>query len=121
MRKNVQYTNQMEAINFGYSNKNIPIAPHNMYLGRLVEKTEQFLRRMRWKAFFFSNPCATKDNKETYGFKSRNTPPAIQELREFENGMINLIQSVEFKQVKNNFQNKLKKDLNFVKNDTALN
>ena len=72
------------AINFGYSNKNIPIAPHNMYLRRLVEKTEQFLRKMRWKAFFCSNSSATADSKETYGFKSRNSPPAIQELREFE-------------------------------------
>lgn len=33
--------------------KNIPLSPQNDYLQRLIEKTEQFLHRMCWKAYLF--------------------------------------------------------------------
>jgi len=33
--------------------KNIPITPRNAYLKKLIEKTENAIKRMRWKAFFF--------------------------------------------------------------------
>ena len=41
----------MEPVNLGYSTKNIPIAQPKEYLKYLVEKTESFLRRVRWKAY----------------------------------------------------------------------
>ena len=46
----------MEKFNIDYSTKNIPLPSKNDYLQRLIEKTELFLRRMRWKAHFFLNP-----------------------------------------------------------------
>lgn len=63
---------------------------------RLIEKTEHFLRRLRWKAHFFLSGQEEASNKETYGFKSRNSPPKINELIPFEEGMLNLIQTIEF-------------------------
>ena len=33
--------------------KNIPIPPINAYLKKLIEKVENVIKRMRWKAFFF--------------------------------------------------------------------
>ena len=82
----------------------------NDYLQRLIEKTEQFLRRMRWKAHFFLNPDTASPSKETYGFKSTKNPPPIEELKDFEDDMLRMIQSVKFKQVNSPFLNKLKED-----------
>ena len=63
---------------------------------RLIEKTEHFLRQLRWKAHFFLSGEADTPHKETYGFKARNSPPKINELIPFEEGMLNLIHNIEF-------------------------
>ena len=55
-----------------------------------------------------------------YGFISAKPPPIIQELKEFKNDLVDLIQNIKFRQVPNNFQNKLQKDLNHVKKDDHL-
>ena len=55
----------MEATQFGYSTKNIPIPSGNDYKKALIEK------RMRWKAHFFLNSETKHDKKETYGFNSK--------------------------------------------------
>ena len=86
----------MEKINLNYSTKNIPLPPRNEYMKRLIEKTEHFLRRLRWKAHFFLSVEADTPHKETYGFKSRNSPPKINELIPFEEGMLNIIHNIEF-------------------------
>ena len=86
----------MEKINLNYSTKNIPLPPRNEYMNRLIEKTEHFLRRLRWKAHFFLSGEAETPHKETYGFKSRNSPPKINELIPFEEGMLDLIHNIQF-------------------------
>ena len=52
------------------------------------------------------------DQKETYGFISTKTPRIIQELKEFEKDLVDLIQNIKYIHVPNHFQNKLQKDLN---------
>ena len=70
----------MEATQFGYSTKNIPIPSENDYKKTLIEKTEHLCKRMRWKAHFFLNPENKHDKKETYGFNSKKSPSHIPEL-----------------------------------------
>ena len=78
---------------------------------RFIEKTEHFLRRMRWKANHFLNQQETSA-KDTYGFKSKNSPPKINELIPFEDGMLDLIRNIKFKDdTKSNFQRKLDADI----------
>ena len=89
----------MEKLNIGYSTKNIPLPSQNDFLQRLIEKTEQFLRRMRWKAYFFLNPAVSTSSKDTYGFKSTKNPPPVDELKEFEDDMLKMVQSTKFTQV----------------------
>ena len=60
----------MERISFEYSTKNIPTASKTSYLKRFIDKTEIFLKRMRWKAFFFVNGNTEDTGYEYYGFKS---------------------------------------------------
>ena len=49
----------MEAIDFGYSMKNIPITSKHRYKLKLTEKVESVLKRMRWKANFFDGNSNT--------------------------------------------------------------
>ena len=85
----------MEKFNISYSTKNIPLPSCKDYLHWLIEKTKQFLHRMRWKAQFFLNPDTTSSSKETYSFKSTNNPPPIEELKDFEDNMLKMIQSIQ--------------------------
>ena len=65
---------------------------------------------MRWKAFFFLNKNCNDTSKESYGFKSKRSPPHVAELNEFEDCMLEMIQRVEFKT--NTYPNDLQKKLN---------
>ena len=58
--------------------------------------------------------------KETYGFKSSKNPPPVEELKDFEDDMLKMIQFVKFKQVNNPFLNKLKENTDRIKNEPKL-
>ena len=49
-----------------------------------------------------------KIRKRYFRLKTRNNPPVIEELKEFEDGMTKIIQKVDFETIKCHFQ----KDLN---------
>ena len=90
---------------------------HN--LKRLIEKTELFLRRSRWKAHHYLNPTDLLQ-KEKFGFKTTRFPPAVKELSEFEDKMLELIQNVKFKNNIKDFQRKLSQDSQKIKKDEKL-
>ena len=110
----------MEQVNFGYSTKNIPIPGKREYLQQLIGSAEKFIRSIRWRALFFLNPKITQENKETFGFKSTKSAPNIPELKEFEDGIFQIIQKVQFKNANSNFQKQLSKDVKEVKNSNNL-
>ena len=65
----------MELKNFGYSLKNIPLPNKKTYTKLMIEKTQSFLKRLRWKAFFFDNPSENSgDKKQNFRFKSEKCP-----------------------------------------------
>ena len=97
-----------------YSKKNIPIPSENEYKLLLTAKTESLIKRMRWKALQFQGKLPPSD-KVTYGFRSRKCPPVVKELSNFENDMMKLIENIEFRQVDNEFQRKLRKDIRTIK------
>ena len=66
------------------------------------------------------NPSTISNIKDTYGFKSAKNPPPIEELKEFENSMLKMIQSTKFKHINSPFLNKLKDDAIKIKNETKL-
>ncbi|CAB4012136.1 Hypothetical predicted protein, partial [Paramuricea clavata] len=110
----------MEPTNLGYSTKNIPIAQPKEYLKCLVEKTESFLRRVRWKAYHFLKPTQSEPTKETFGFNTTKSPPPTKELEAFEGKMLSLIQNVQFKNHHTEFQDKLSQDLSKIRADEKL-
>ena len=101
----------MEQQQFDYSMKNIPIPNKSEYTKRLIDKTENLIKRMRWKAYFFLNPNAKTDRKETYGFNSKKTPPQIKEMIKFEDDLLKLIEQIEFRNTQCPFQSQLRKDV----------
>ena len=110
----------MEPVNLGYSTKNIPIAHPTDYLKYLIEKTESFLRRVRWKACHFLKPTEKPTTKESFEFLTTRFPPLIKELAEFEDKMLLLIQSIQFTNHKCNFQKQLSQDTTKIKTDKKM-
>ena len=110
----------MEPTNLGYSTKNIPIAQPKEYLKCLVEETESFLRRVRWKAYHYLKLTQPERAKETFGFNTTKSSPPIKELEAFEDKMLSLIQNIEFKNHHNEFLGKLSHDLSKIRTEDKL-
>ena len=70
---------------------------------------------MRWKAFFFDKDT-DQDNESTdsnnYGFKSRKCPPQNEEMDKFQTDLLEMVRNIEFRNVKDKFQDKLNEDIN---------
>ena len=95
----------MERFNLNYSKKNIPLPDKDEYKLILTAKTNSLIKRMRWKALEFLGQLPTTF-KETYGFRSKNSPPVVQQLSKFEEDLFSLVQKVEFRNVDNELQRK---------------
>ena len=109
----------MNAKNFEYSLKNIPSPSKAAYIKSLIDKVEHFIKRLRWKAFFFekereeessSDNSSEDEQRNTFGFKTPLTPPKSHLLNAFENDMYDIIKKVDFDPRLNDFQQKLKRD-----------
>ena len=74
---------------------------------------------MRWKVLEYQGKL-DNNNKETYGFKSLKCPPAVSELKNFENELLLMINKLEFRKVTNDFQEKLKEDINEIKTSDKI-
>ena len=105
----------MEKFEINYSKKNIPISSKNQYKLILTSKVEKVLKRRRWKVLEFLGKLDNDSQKETYEFKSLKCPPAITELADFENDLMLMVKKVQFRQICNTFQNKLKSDIDEIK------
>ena len=102
----------MEKVNLGYSTKNIPYPNERSYKAKLLEQIEAFIKRIRWKAIFFSS---NKDKEpqefsQNYGLKSSNCPQQVKELVQFENDLFKLAKEVKFRSTRSDFQQKMKND-----------
>ena len=105
----------MEAQNFGYSTKNIPIGTAKQYKIRLMEKIESFAKRIRWKAFYAEGGKDKPGPPETYGFKTGGAAPSNENLLNFEEDLFNMVNTVKFRKVKCPFQETLQNDIDKIK------
>jgi len=116
----------MDAINFGYSMKKIPIPGIKKYLTSFIEMTESVVEHMRWSEFLFLYPNGNSGDTNTHRFTTRKSPPIITELREFEEEIRSLIASIRFQylqpdQVQQRFTsndvNNIKKSMQIIVSD----
>ena len=106
----------MEKINFNYSLKNIPTPSRSSYQLKLIDKIESVIKRMRWKAFFFLKDNNSNETaRETFGFKSKRHPAQITEMQCFEKDLLDMIKSLKFRNVQDDFQSKMKHDISKIK------
>ena len=112
----------MQKNNLGYSLKNILIPGNQLHLKCLQDKLNSFIRRLRWKVFYFDNQTdndVTEDNRNTYGFESERNPPQCSDLSGFKSDLYQIARSVKFRRVSNPFQAQLAKDTNAINKSTA--
>ena len=50
------------------------------------------------------------DTRETFGFKTSNNPPQMNEIRDFENDLFDLVSEIKYRPSNNSFQKLLKSD-----------
>ena len=87
----------MDKVNFNCSLKNILLPNKDTYLKNLIQKVESFIKRIRWKAFFFERQCKDNDKITTnFGLKSVNTPPKNENLNQFESDLYDMVKNIEF-------------------------
>ena len=79
----------------------MPMHGKDLYIKTLISKSETFVKNIRWTAFFYLNPDLRMDQKEAYGFISTEPPPIIQEIKEFENDLVDLIQNIKLRHAPN--------------------
>ena len=109
----------MEKVNLGYSTKNIPYPNERSYKAKLIEQIEAFIKRIRWKAIFFTSKTEREDTEEipqTFGLKSSKCPSQVKELIQFENDLFQLAKDVKFRRTRNEFQQKMKEDTRNIRN-----
>ena len=85
----------------------------------MMEKVESFITRLRWKAHFFDKNKHSVNNIN-FGFKSNFTPLQHELLSPFESDLYDMIRSINFKPVRNDFQKKLTGDINNIKSSKHL-
>ncbi len=74
----------MRQFRFDYSLKNIPIPSQDAYLRNLIEKMENVLKRMRWKAHFFLKGDKISDQNNLSDFLPTKHLPPFLELKSFD-------------------------------------
>lgn len=106
-----------------FYSKNIPTPSERTFQLQLIEKVKLVIKRMRWKAHFFDTTKNDSDNNndnkqvpETYGLKTLNCPPQINDLVPFEADMFEIVKSLKFRKTKNQFQAKLRQDIQTIRN-----
>ena len=78
---------------------------------------------MRWKTFFYDRDNSNKYNNKNntyvdetidnkFKFKTRKCPLQIQDMKDFENDLLKLIESIQFRTVSDEFLNKLNEYIN---------
>ena len=87
------------------------------YKVQFLSKVESFVKRMRWKALQFRGNFKTQQ-KESYGFHSRNCPLSVEELAASEEDLRLMIKisNLENIELNNEFQTKSSKDIKKIKN-----
>ena len=112
-----------DKVNLGYSTKNIPIPNKNQYLKEMISNLESFIKRLRWKAFFFdfkNNNKLGPQQMENFGFNTEKTPPQHKDLLSFETDLYQLVRSLKFRKDFDPSQVKLAQGVKNIKYSSRL-
>ena len=111
---------EMDRQNFNYSLKNIPIPSVKQIQLEFLNSIHNLSSRMKWRAFFYLNPNAVKNDKETFNLNTSKAPPQVKELKTFLDGLCELARNLKFRRFHNPFQKKLKEDLRKIQSENKV-
>ena len=80
----------------------------------LINRIEDFVSRLRWKAFFFEMRGEDQENEEVverYGLRTGNKAPVVKDLIPFEKDLFKLASSIKFRRHNDAFLDKLDRDV----------
>ena len=100
----------MELHDIGYSTKNIPTPANTYYTRKLLEKVEDVVKCMRWKALTYDS-LITDTHTDYHNIKTRRCPPSVKDLAPFEADLLDLVANITFRKYSNPCQNKLRADI----------
>ena len=110
----------MDQFTVGVSLKNIPNHSRKSIKTQLVRRTEDLISRMRWKLFWIRNP-RQNEQKETFGFRTTNPAPYMEELNGFEKDLWKMVKHVKFKPVPRSvFKDNLKEAVKKINNSNEI-
>ena len=66
---------------------------------------------MRWKAYFYLNGENRTEKTGNFGLPSNKAAPAIKEMKQFEEDLVNLITNISFREVNDPFLEKVDNDV----------
>ena len=97
----------MEKFTPEYFLKNILFLTMNFFTLSLTDRIVEFIKRLRWKTYFFLNlsDLPSYQGKEVFNLKTQKTPPSNKLLDPFENDLFQLIWKIKFE--KSNLENNL--------------
>ena len=95
--------------------KNITVPSKSSPKLKLIDKIENIIKRMRWKAHFLRNGNFRETRKETYGYKSKQYRSQIKEVDMFQKDLFELVKSVKFRNRNDKFQNEMKDNISKIK------
>ena len=99
---------------YSHSMKNIPLPSEKLYKTILIEKGELLIKEMRQTTHLYQDSRGKTSNLLIYIFKSRKVTPKHKDLIQFENDLLELTKSVNFKRVKNVFSYQLSQGISSI-------
>ena len=86
----------------------------------LISSVGIFVSNLRWRSFHFLNP-SNPTSKETFDFKTSKPAPGVDELKQFEDELYDLVKNVKFKHhVNSDLQNTMKHDMSEMNNNSEM-
>ena len=73
---------------------------------RLIEKVEDIIKRMRWKAHFFVKGDNNDGMQQMFGFKSRKCPPQVKDMENVESELVEMTQNIKFRKSNDTYVSK---------------
>ena len=75
---------------------------------------------MQWGALHNLFPKAQKSEKQNFGFSTPLPPPNLEDLQEFKQGLVKIVENIEFTNHSNQLQEKMKKDIEGIKSSDKI-
>ena len=100
----------VQQVRFNYSLKNIGLSTNDGYESEIIDKCQDVIQRIRWKAHFFLHQPNTTIQRSNYGLKSKLSAPFVAKLKPFEDDLNKMIKNIKFRPVNDHFMQELQRD-----------